>query len=239
MLIIGLSGKAGAGKDTAANILESRFNRAGVSTSRISFAKPIKDICTLMFGWDRKRLDTDPYYKEGGLGGWVPKGAPGAVPLSYEQLKDIVHSDSHLSFDMYVQLDTDPACVKLGKTRRTVMQQIGTEGMREVIHPDVWIICTELAIDRGELNSDVGFVTDCRFLNEMQFIRNQKGLLVQVQRPDVGTLTSNTQHESELQWLNWNGGWEYIVTNPGNASFADALDPIIDFYNKTRTANVG
>jgi len=220
MLIIGLSGKAGAGKDTAANILESRFNQSGITTGRISFAKPIKDICAMLFGWDRAKLDSDPYYKEGGLGGWVPKGKPGAKPVSAREIT---------TTEDWIELDTDIACVMMGKTRRTVMQEIGTEAMRTGLHSDIWIICTRLAIQRGELNTDVGFVTDCRFLNEMKFIRDMDGLLVQIERPNVGTLTGNIQHESELQWLTWGGGWDYTIRNPGDDSFSTNLNSIFEY----------
>lgn len=51
-MIIGLSGKARSGKDTAANYICDRFG-----FSKYSFAKPIKDCGELLFGWDERHRD--------------------------------------------------------------------------------------------------------------------------------------------------------------------------------------
>jgi len=108
----------------------------------------------------------------------------------------------------------DPACELLGMTRRKVMQLLGTEAMRNGLHQDVWIITMKLAILRGEFEGiDVGFVTDCRFLNELQFVRDLDGVLFQINRTgDQSTLTTETEHLSELEWRQWTD-WDAIVEN--------------------------
>ena len=50
--IISLSGLAGAGKDTIADFLCDNY-----AYKRISFAAPLKDVCTAIFGWDREMLE--------------------------------------------------------------------------------------------------------------------------------------------------------------------------------------
>ena len=50
--IISLSGLAGAGKDTVADFLCDNYGY-----KRISFAAPLKDVCTAIFGWDREMLE--------------------------------------------------------------------------------------------------------------------------------------------------------------------------------------
>ena len=64
MLYIGLVGRAGSGKDTAADVIQ---NMQPTGVSRVSFAQPLKDICKLSFlldedaFTDRKKKETvDP-----------------------------------------------------------------------------------------------------------------------------------------------------------------------------------
>ena len=50
-LVLGLCGLIGSGKDTTADILEKYGFR------RVSFASCLKDVCAIMFGWDREVLE--------------------------------------------------------------------------------------------------------------------------------------------------------------------------------------
>ena len=52
-MIIGLSGKSGAGKDTVANFIQEQ-RLGGKTWDRYAFASPIKDACNLIFGWDHR-----------------------------------------------------------------------------------------------------------------------------------------------------------------------------------------
>lgn len=56
MNIIGFSGLAGSGKDTAADYL---INTYGDCFRKLSFGDAVKDIAAVAFGWDRKLLQGD------------------------------------------------------------------------------------------------------------------------------------------------------------------------------------
>lgn len=60
MGLIGLTGKAGSGKDTVAAIIERLYP----SSEFHSFAGPLKDGCAAMFGWNREALDHNREFKE-------------------------------------------------------------------------------------------------------------------------------------------------------------------------------
>ena len=51
-MIIGLIGLNGSGKSTVASILEQKYN-----FNIDSFAKPVKDIASIIFNWNREKLD--------------------------------------------------------------------------------------------------------------------------------------------------------------------------------------
>ncbi len=204
MKVIGFTAKVGGGKDTAGRLITEALEEKGYTVTKLSFAKYLKDICTMMFGWDRERLEHDFDYKEGDT---LDDGSP------------------------------DPACEALGKTRRVVMQELGTEAMRLGLHPDVWIIALRLAILRGEYDEyDYGLLTDCRFINELQFVRDLDGTLIQLQRHgEQSTLTDQTQHVSELEWESWEGGWDAVVTNYIDPELSEEMN-LLALRNKLEDA---
>ena len=104
---------------------------------------------------------------------------------------------------------------KTGKyiTPRNMLQLIGTEAGRDVIHPDVWVLSVERKI--GMYKNVV--IPDVRFPNEMNFIQKMGGFVVRVRRGDDpewyetarrANLESNTDlmcdypvHYSEWAWI--------------------------------------
>lgn len=51
-MIIALTGSKGSGKDTVAEYLTSRYGFA-----KLSFARILKDVVSIMFGWDRRKIE--------------------------------------------------------------------------------------------------------------------------------------------------------------------------------------
>lgn len=93
----------------------------------------------------------------------------------------------------------------LGHSPRSILQAIGTEGLREGLDTDFWVKMLKKHIKQIEdVESELGnyeglypiyiVVPDVRFNNEAQFIKDQGGLLVQVVRPDVEKVR---EHKSE------------------------------------------
>jgi hypothetical protein len=203
MKVIGFTAKVGGGKDTAGLLITKALEEKGYRVTKISFAKCLKDICTMMFGWDRERLEHDFAYKEGNT---LDDGSP------------------------------DPACEMLGKTRRVVMQELGTEAMRNGLHYDVWIIALKLAIMRGDYDDyDYGLLTDCRFINELQFVRDLDGTLIRLERlGEQSTLTDQTQHLSELEWEQWTD-WDASVVNYIDPNLPDEMN-LMALRNKLEDA---
>lgn len=194
---LSLSGRAGSGKTTVSNHLKQHFYREGFSINDFSFAGPLKDALCLWFDWDRKRLDSDFSYKEGST---LDDGRP------------------------------DPYCKALGMTRREIMQKMGTECMRAGMHPNFWIIMADLGVHLGKVSpSDLYVISDARFLNELEWARSINAYRVLIVRaecqrgedPEVElrkvtnsggiSLTTQTAHASEKEFLEWDGYDEVIV----------------------------
>ncbi len=78
---------------------------------------------------------------------------------------------------------------------RRLLQVIGTEGGRMLVGENVWVdILAKRFPDIG--SEDVRYViTDCRFDNEVEFVRNNGGKLVWINRP--GLVSDGHASESE------------------------------------------
>lgn len=90
------------------------------------------------------------------------------------------------------QIDGDQKEVPLdliGKSPRQLMQLLGTEFGRHLVHENLWLILAQQNLaNMLELSTFPvpGFViSDIRFENEAKWLRDQGGVVVHLQRPDA------------------------------------------------------
>lgn len=137
-LIIGVTGFAGAGKDTVGGILQANYG-----FKRLALADPIKDMLSVI-GVDCHTRKTKDEYN----------------PRFY----------------------TSP---------RRLMQTLGTEWAREMIHPDFWISILKDKMKEAVARDYV--ITDIRMPNEAAWIRSV-GQLWFVKRDSATAATHATEH---------------------------------------------
>lgn len=82
-------------------------------------------------------------------------------------------------------------------TPRKLLQIIGTEAGRKLIHPDIWVNSLFSSYKEG-LN---WVITDVRFKNEAQIIKNKGGILIKITREEL--LSNSTPHISETALDNY------------------------------------
>ena len=68
-----------------------------------------------------------------------------------------------------------------GMTNREILQKIGTDAMRNGFHPDVWVKIAQLKIKKAIDTGSFWIVTDVRFPNEADMIRDNGGIVVWVE----------------------------------------------------------
>jgi hypothetical protein len=121
---------------------------------------------------------------------------------------------------------------KLGRkaTPRIIMQQVGTDAMRDVIDKNIWVHALEKRI--ANMNHQKIVITDVRFENEINCVRNHKGQLWRVFRGETpswydaawrynvyGSRNSDTLealanvHSSE--WTSVGTKWNHLIENDG------------------------
>jgi len=108
-----------------------------------------------------------------------------------------------------------------GQTPRHIMQTLGTEWGRKLIHPDLWVGITKAEMQR---NLDAGHnvvVDDCRFENEAKCIRALGGVIVGVS--GRGGIAGD--HESEYGVVS-----DYVIDN--NGTLEELEHEVLDLIGK-------
>ena len=234
--LISISGKIGSGKDTVAGIIQyliwknkvekgektnlhytfkdftnSKFGGNTLSNWEIKrFADKLKDIVCLLLNCTREQLENREFKeKELGEQWWYYKGEVGLYPYNtlYEANKKL-------------------PLVKL--TPRLLLQLLGTQCGRQIIHPHIWVNATlsdyrPYDYEKGnnkniaDVLEDIHFntlnypnwiITDVRFPNEAEAIRKRGGIIIRVNR--LSNEVSN--HESETALDDFNN-FDYIIEN--------------------------
>jgi hypothetical protein len=112
----------------------------------------------------------------------------------------------------FIQENHQWTLIKL--TPRLLMQLLGTECGRNIIHPNVWVNSLfadykpkeapykhlgDLLEDKhhGLLNSPNWIITDMRFPNELQAVKDRGGITIRVNRPDIYDSGIKMYHHSK------------------------------------------
>lgn len=225
-MIIGISGKKQSGKDTCAKIIQyltskfdtvmtfEEFRRAqfagDTTTWEIKrFAGKLKQIVSLLTGCTLEDLENEEFKnKELGEEWYYNKVIP-----NYGFGSKLINWNKNL--------------IPQKHTYRSLLQVIGTEGLRDTLHPNVHInalfadykgiqytsidncprqgiydVTENDEVEYGEIKTKypAWIITDCRFVNECQAIKERDGLLIRIENPRV---ISNDTHASETSLDNY------------------------------------
>lgn len=239
-MIISISGKIRSGKDTVGKIIQyltmlysnipnkkctfEEFCKAGhgmMNTSKgempiyniwqvKKFADKLKDIVCLLINCTREQLE-DQKFKESELG------------EEWNILQTL--------FDGITEKPIDSSIYPLRPmTVREVLQKVGTECMRNNLHTNTWVnalMChyiksndklirtTEDLLEEWEEGSFPNWIiTDTRFPNELQAVKDKGGISIRVKRSVANTKTVyHNEHFSEIA-LN-NATFDYEIDNNG------------------------
>ncbi len=229
-MIIGISGKIGSGKDTVGKMIQylttvykptySEYKRRHIDGNQEvanpffqnkKFADKLKDIVCILLGCTREQLE-DRDFKEKELGEewtcWEIEG---------------YHSETYLFMDKQSAIESQGGYyppVKRYLTPRKILQLMGTECGRGIIHPNIWVNSlmsdynegyTISPLDPDNVPPDNWVITDVRFPNEVQAIKDKGGLII---RLESDRCDSTNTHVSEIALDNY-GKFDGIIDNNG------------------------
>ena len=205
------------------------------------FADKLKEIVALLLGLRRNELEEDKI-KNMVLG---PEWDRYVITRQYQTpentaeylFKKYYFSTEEEAEDFYNEI-VDSNIKKESLTVRNLLQQIGTDAMRNVIHPNIWVnaLMNEYnPIDRRTMQdpdySNVYYpdwiITDVRFVNEAEAIQYKGGVIIRVNRNrhmltsegnimNPPTLLKDVdfgKHTSETALDNYN--FDYVIDNNG------------------------
>jgi len=214
MAIIGVFGYAGSGKDTVGKLIQYNMSR-----SRIPIEELIEDYSNNEWwmeeqsGWEIKKWAGKLKYIASIITG---------IPV--EKFEDQEFKKTNLGPEW-------------GMTVRDLLQILGTEAMRDGLHKNVWVnaLMADYKIHSEHFNDiangrETGdgypnwIITDTRFPNEAQAIKDKGGMVIKVDRPGVGPVNG---HPSEDALKDYN--FDYVIHNDG--SINDLDNKVIEFIN--------
>lgn len=209
-MILGISGKAGSGKDTVADLLVQEFNFV-----KVSLADPLKRICRDVFAFTDEQL-------------WGPSGKRNEPDLRYPQgwHRAPEGSGAH-DFQGYL-------------TPRRALQTLGTEWGRECypdVWVEYAVRMARLVLDPkgGDLSGSIGYdqrhgpivtnrtaasgvaIPDVRFKNEVDGLKKAGAKLIRVKRPDAGLSGNAGAHRSEMEQDEIpDSDFDFVINNDGS-----------------------
>jgi len=192
--LIGICGFQGSGKDTFAQYLIDNYG-----FKKLSFASTVKDVASIIFGWDREMLEG--YTKEARV------------------QREMIDSWWAKKLDIP------------NFTPRFALQFIGTDLFRKHFNSEIWVSCIEKQLEKY----DKIIITDCRFENEINMIKNNGGIIIKLFRNNISHLYYEIQngfepldlHPSEWKWIN--SKEDYLIVND---SSINELNKKIDILYK-------
>jgi hypothetical protein len=212
--LIGISGKINSGKDLAGKILN---DLSGDIFENKKFADKLKNIVCMLIGCTREQLeDRDFKEKELGEEWWYYTDSLFNSTDSEENLY------SYSKYHRQLKNDLDFYIIKL--TPRTLLQLLGTECGRQIIHPNIWVNALFADYDTSSNYDSNWIITDVRFPNECQAIKDRGGIVIKINRDS--DVVDN--HSSETALDNYDG-FDFVVDN--NGSIDDLTNNLIKIIN--------
>lgn len=225
--IIGVTGRKRSGKDTVAEFIDDIvMGEFGTSDEfrplmsygdspahprcvyRIAFAQPLKEMCMSLFGWSEEhvngRLKEEPdrrYPRYENVKAWEDFRSELGKLIDFWVTRNQDRSDMKrdirqlmTAYSSVLQPSGPPVL-----TPRFAMQHLGTEFGRWM-SPNLWV---DLALRKAQQAQpeDIVIITDVRFLNEAQAVKDAGGVIWRVLREAVEPKSRADRHASEEEMM--------------------------------------
>lgn len=191
--VVGICGRASSGKDTVAVHMVRNHG-----FKQLSLAQHIKDFCGKVFGFSQKQLWGSSSHREQIITVNWDKAQHNLFthgPVWLELLGFPGHmQDLRNAFTFLATHYTS------GVSARVVLQYMGTEFGRAKLGDDVWINALLRTAQEELINGAIGVVvSDVRFKNEINAIKNAKGRVIRLLRNFDAAGTGIVNHVSEME----------------------------------------
>jgi hypothetical protein len=198
-MIIGISGYSGSGKDTIGTIIQY-LNSPNPQSS-------IEQMCADYSEYEYW-LDEQSGWEIRKFAGKLKDIASHLTGIDIEDFEDQEFKKTNLGPEWDYQIDQFNPVQKM--TVRDFLQKLGTDAMRMGLHDNVWVnaLMADYVNDDQTGTVPNWIITDTRFPNEAQSIKEKGGIIIRVDRPGIKPIND---HPSEVGLDGWN--FDYKIAN--------------------------
>jgi len=211
-MIIGVNGYSGSGKDTIGIIIQY-LNCTNIGN--ITIEEAIRDYKDHKW-W----LEDQSEWQIRKFAGKLKDIAEHLTGIDIEKFEDQEFKKTNLSseWDVPAEVSLVDGVVNIGEYRpmtvREFLQKLGTNALRNGLHDNVWVNALFADYKLIEYGDDEQghypnwVITDTRFPNEAQAIKDKGGIVIRVDRPGVSPIND---HPSEIGLDSWK--FDYKIVN--------------------------
>lgn len=195
-MIIGVSGYSNSGKDTVGTIIQY-LNSPNPQSS-------IEKMCANYSEYEYW-LDEQSNWEIRKFAGKLKDIASHLTGIDIEDFEDQDFKKTNLGREWWTICDEGHQPM----TVRDFLQKLGTDALRTGLHPNVWVnalMADYVPDEDGDLPNWI--ITDTRFPNEAQAIKEKGGIIIRVERPGVKPIND---HPSEVGLDGWD--FDYKIAN--------------------------
>lgn len=216
-MIIGINGFAGSGKDTVGIILQYLNS---IDVGNLTIEDIIKN-----YSFHEWWLEEQSGWEIKKWAGKLKQVAELLTGIPVEKFEDQEFKKTNLGKQWNDRIN-NPMSV------RDFLQKLGTEGLRDGLHTNTWVNALMadykcVPADRAPNGWDCPnwIITDTRFPNEAQAIKDAGGIIIRVTRPGIGPINDHPSETGLNQWK-----FDYEIQN--DSSLNELINSVRIFKQK-------
>ena len=217
MAIIGINGYASSGKDTVGIILQYLNS---IDVGNLTIEDIIKN-----YSYHEWWLEDQSGWEIKKWAGKLKQVAELLTGIPVEKFEDQEFKKTNLGKQWNDRIN-NPMSV------RDFLQKLGTEGLRDGLHTNTWVNalmadykCVPADRAPNGWDCDNWIITDTRFPNEAQAIKDAGGIIIRVTRPGIGPINDHPSETGLNQWK-----FDYEIQN--DSSLNELINSVRIFKQK-------
>lgn len=222
--LIGISGKRKSGKDIVGQMIKKQYPEYEIK----KFADKLKEVVCILTGCIREQLENEEFKNK-------EIGPEWEVSYIYDyrfkkRTSRLYLNKNDISSNLldFINDQIHFGIVTETLTYRKLLQLLGTDACRDIIHPNIWVnaLFKDYSVANKHTLKETEYpnwiITDVRFPNEIKAIKDKGGIVIRLLRETKTDIYSD--HISETI-LDSHSNWDYVINN--NSTLEDLEEKLL------------